>query len=190
MSFEQRTIFFHIEEYPFNYDSSEITYTDIDDLKQNLNTLELEIYKFLVESQYKKNVNTKMFSDINLSQKFNISLSTLRNTKVSLKKKGYVLIKKFKDETGQTCLRIIVGLWQVIAYNFGIKARYLDDSHLIDLFNLNLNSYEIEFLKTVKSNESSALANYRFNKECKLFDESLDINERQAIANELNPENH
>ena len=97
-----------------------ISNLELDELVRELTTVELRLY-ILIHNSILENPNVDFFSDSNISARLNIPIGSIRNAKTALKNKGYMLLVKFKDETGTPCIRVIVGKEQVELYNLGIK---------------------------------------------------------------------
>ena len=97
-----------------------ISTLELDELVRELTSVELRLY-ILIHNSILENPNVDFFSDSNLSTRLSIPIGSIRNAKTALKKKGYMLLVKFRDETGIPCIRVIVGKEQVELYNLGIK---------------------------------------------------------------------
>jgi len=97
-------------------------------LTNNLSISELKLYFVLYDSQLLK-PSPDYFTDANLAQECNLSLSSLVNAKSGLKQKGYALIKKLKHENNSTYVEIIVGKHQVELFNLGLPFEILDLTH-------------------------------------------------------------
>ena len=97
-----------------------ISNLELDELVRELTTVELRLY-ILIHNSILENPNVDFFSDSNISARLNIPIGSIRNAKTALKNKGYMLLLRFKDETGMPCIRVIVGKEQVELYNLGIK---------------------------------------------------------------------
>jgi hypothetical protein len=120
-------------------------------LTNNLSISELKLYFVLYDSQLLK-PSPDYFTDANLAQECNLSLSSLVNAKSGLKQKGYALIKKLKHENNSTYVEIIVGKHQVELFNLGLPFEILDLTHheklMVIIRNPKLTTEErIEILK-------------------------------------------
>ena len=97
-----------------------ISTLELDELVRELTSVELRLY-ILVHNSILENPTVDFFSDANIATRLNIPIGSIRNAKTSLKSKGYLLLIRFRDETGIPCIRVIVGKEQVELYNLGIK---------------------------------------------------------------------
>lgn len=97
-----------------------ISTLELDELVRELTSVELRLY-ILVHNSILENPTVDFFSDANIATRLNIPIGSIRNAKTSLKNKGYLLLVRFRDETGIPCIRVIVGKEQVELYNLGIK---------------------------------------------------------------------
>jgi DNA-binding MarR family transcriptional regulator len=89
------------------------------DVYNNLTVTEGKLYT-LLKSSPMLNPDTEYFTSKNLAKVLEISISTLDNAKSALKKKGYALVIRFKDENQKNIVRVVVGKDQVELYNLGI----------------------------------------------------------------------
>lgn len=112
-----KQVIYHIKRY--NMTNVYISAYEQMDIYDNLNTTEGRLYT-LLKSSVLSNCTPEYFTSANLAKELNVSVSTLDNTKSSLKKKGYALIIKFKDESLRNMVRVVVGKEQVTLYNLGV----------------------------------------------------------------------
>ena len=89
------------------------------DLLDHLTNTENKLYT-LLKSSVLRHCTPDYFSSCNLAKELNIGVSTLDNAKSALKKKGYALVIKFKDENQRDMVRVVVGKDQVTLYNLGV----------------------------------------------------------------------
>lgn len=93
---------------------------EVEDLLKNLTATEARLYSRIYYSVL-ENPPVEFFSDAHLAALLKVSASSIQSAKTGLKQKGYMLLARFKDETGTPCIRVIIGKEQVELYNMGIK---------------------------------------------------------------------
>lgn len=116
---KQRTIIYHLRRHTMS--NVYISRQELESLIQNLTTTELRLYN-LIHNSILENPSIDYFSDANLASILGVSTSSISNAKSGLKQKEYMLLVRFKDETGVPCMRVVVGKEQVELYNMGIKS--------------------------------------------------------------------
>lgn len=87
----------------------------------NLTSAEYRLF-MLLHNSVLLNPTVDYFEDASLATELDLSISSIKNARIGLRQKGYALLIKFKDESNEPCLRVIVGKDQVALYNLGIKA--------------------------------------------------------------------
>lgn len=95
------------------------------DLIDTLTPAEHKLYVVLKNSVM-KNPIPDYFSTDNLAKVIGVSNSTLVKLRSNLKTKGYARIIKFKDESGDAMIRVIVGKDQIQLYSLGLKVEITD----------------------------------------------------------------
>lgn len=86
---------------------------------------EIRLYAHIVALAI-KDTTPDDFSTKTLAKALNASESTIKNARAGLSKKGYLIIRKFKDESGDPMVRVVVGRDQVTLYNLGLKVEITD----------------------------------------------------------------
>lgn len=102
-----------------------ITEEETLDLLDNLTPNEHKFYAFCKFSPL-KNHTPEDFTSAGLAEHLGMSVKSVDTVKGSLRKKGYVVIRKFKDERGLTLVRVIVGKEMVLLYNCGLNVAITD----------------------------------------------------------------
>ena len=110
-------VIYHIKRYAMT--NVYISASENMDLLDNLTNTENKLYT-LLKSSVLRNPTADFFSTVSLANEIGVSANTLKNAKSALKKKGYALIIKFKDENQSTVVRVVVGKDQVELYNLGV----------------------------------------------------------------------
>lgn len=98
---------------------------ELDDLVDNCRPAEIKLYNLLVQSVL-LNPSVDFYSTANLARSLEMSEGTLKKARASLMLKGYILLCKFRDETNEPMIRVIVGKEQVELYNLGLKVEIQD----------------------------------------------------------------
>lgn len=126
MAYVDKRVIFQIQRVPMT--NLAIRSKEFITLTKALSISELKLYFVLYDSQLLK-PSPEYFTDSNLAQVCNLSMSSLVNAKSGLKQKGYALIKKLKHENNETYLEIIVGKYQVELFNLGLPFEIVDLTH-------------------------------------------------------------
>ena len=95
------------------------------DLIDNLTPAEHKLYVVLKNSVL-KNPLPEYFNTENLAKMIGVGKPTLVKLQSTLRTKGYARIVKFKDETGDAMIRVIVGKDQIQLYSLGLKVEITD----------------------------------------------------------------
>jgi hypothetical protein len=97
-----------------------ISSSELADMLDHLTNAELKLYNH-IKGGVVKQVDETFFTRKSIAEVLNISPRSVDNLKAALKKKGYLIIDKFKDNRGKQMVRVIVGKDQVILYNLGLN---------------------------------------------------------------------
>lgn len=98
---------------------------ELDDLVNNCRPAEIKLYNLLVQSVL-LNPSVEYFSTSNLALSSGLSVDTIKKARANLINQGYILLCKFKDESNEPMIRVIVGKEQVELYNLGLKVEIQD----------------------------------------------------------------
>lgn len=112
---------------------------ELEDLLTNLKPVELRLYNYLMGLAV-KNPSTDAFETKAMADVLNVAQGTIKNARASLKHKGYLVIRKFTDESGDSMVRVVLGKDQVQLYNLGLKVEITDSSQykaLAEMFMFN-----------------------------------------------------
>lgn len=110
-------VIYHVKRYAMT--NVYISASEQMDIYDNLTATEGKLYT-LLKSAVLRNPTPEFFSTKSLAKELGVGTSTLDNAKSALKKKGYALVIKFKDENQRTVVRVVVGKDQVVLYNLGV----------------------------------------------------------------------
>lgn len=113
-----KNVIWQIKRYKMN--NVYISSSELDDLLNNLTPTEIRLYNH-VKSGALQNVDTTFFSSKSLAQSLGTTPKTIDNLKALLKKKGYLVIDRFKDNRGELMVRAVIGKDQVVLYNLGLN---------------------------------------------------------------------
>lgn len=105
---------------------------ELEDLLSNLKPTELRLYNHIMGLVI-KNPTLEALSTPALAKALNASESTIKKSRAALTAQGYLVIKKFKDEDGDSLVRVVIGKDQVILYNLGLKVEITDAKAYKDL---------------------------------------------------------
>jgi len=133
---KNRQVIFHIKRYAMT--NVYISTSEMDDLIDNLNPTEMKLYNLLKGSAL-INPSVNYFDSDNLAMLLKTTTNTINKSKSILKQKGYALIVRFRDESKEPMVRVIVGKDQVYLYNLGLKYEITNSK----AFNRLLNKFPI-----------------------------------------------
>ena len=112
---------------------------ELADLIDNLKPIELKLYNYLM-GLVVKNPSVDAFETATIANELNCAQGTVKNARAALTTKGYLVIRKFRDESGDPMIRVVLGKDQVELYNLGLKVEITDSKHyrqLVDQFQFN-----------------------------------------------------
>lgn len=119
--------------------------TELDEMIQALTTTEFRLYVYIL-GLVNKNANTNNFTTDDFAAALQLSVGAIKNARSSLQRKGYLIIKRFKDEDGEPIVRVVLGKDQVELYQLGLKVEIRDGKAFkelvarFDFMNPSLNS--------------------------------------------------
>ena len=124
---------------------------ELDELIQALTTSEFRLYAHIMGLALANPVISD-FTTQEFAAALQLSVGVIKNARASLQRKGYLLIKKFRDEDGDPMVRVVLGKDQVGLYNLGLKVEILDGKAFKELV------IRFDFMNSTLTSEQRSLA--------------------------------